>query len=350
MQKIFFPYCGETMGGSHFSSLLLIKKLKKDFKIIIGIHKSGIFYNYCKNKKINFKFLNIDFFSNSRSTILNVFFFSINLYFYINFLKKKKIDIIHINEYRMLNTWALPAYLAGIKKIILHQRNPLPISRVVTINLSFITHIVSISKFVQFSLSKRDQKKSKIIINPIEKIKNFKVKSTNAIGFVANDSKRKRSDIFFSFAERLVKNKKDFNFIVIGNFTEKKIKFIYKKYPILKNKLKFTGFLENPYKIMKTLKFIICPSENEGFGRVHLEAAYLNVPCILNYSGAYKEFKRFNLSLFVKKNNVSNYLNIYKKILNLKLKKKLIKNGIEYNKDNTLPHIHAKKIFDIYKE
>lgn len=336
------------MGGSHFSSLILIEQLKKDFKIIIGIHKSGLFYNYCKKRKINFKFLKINFFSNSRSTILNAVYFLINLYSYINFLKKKKIDIIHINDYRMLNTWALPAYLAGIKKIILHQRGKVPISRVVTINLSFITHIISISKFVKFSLSKRDQKKSKIIINPIKKIKNLKIKITNNIGFVGNDFKHKRSDIFFSFAERLVKNKTEFNFIVIGNFSEKKIKFIYKNYPILKNKLKFTGFLENPHKIMKTLKFIICPSENEGFGRVPLEAAYLNVPCILNYSGAYKEFKRFNLCLFVKKNNVSNYLNIYKKILNLKLKKKLIKNGNEYNIKNTLPRIHAIKIINIY--
>lgn len=249
----------------------------------------------------------------------------------------------------MLNTWALPAYLAGIKKIIFHQRNPVPNSGIVKINLSFITHIVSISKFVKFSLSKANQKKSKVVINPIEKIKNFNFESSNSIGFVANDFKNKRSDIFFSFAERLVKNKTKFDFLVIGSFSKKKIKFIFNKYPILNNKLKFLGFVKDPYKIMKTLKFIIIPSENEGYGRVVCEAAYLNVPCILSYSGGHKEFKPFKLCLFVKKNNALNYINVYKKILNYKLKKELIKNGIEYNRSNTLPHIHTRKIVDIYR-
>ena len=55
--KIFFPYCGETMGGSHISSLILINLLrKKNFDILIGIHSEGIFKTYCKKKKYLFSF------------------------------------------------------------------------------------------------------------------------------------------------------------------------------------------------------------------------------------------------------------------------------------------------------
>ena len=44
--KIFFPYCGETMGGSHLSSLTLIEKLKKKYDVLVGVHKMGMFSKY----------------------------------------------------------------------------------------------------------------------------------------------------------------------------------------------------------------------------------------------------------------------------------------------------------------
>jgi hypothetical protein len=350
MKIFFFPYCGETMGGSHVSSLTLIKELKKkNYNILIGIHKFGIFHKYCKNKKINIKFLNLNFYSNKRGILLNIIFFIGNLFFYINFIKKNKIKIIHINDYRMLNTWAIPAYLSGIKKIVFHQRSIMPQSLLIKINLYFVSNIISVSKFVMMTLSKKNQKKTDVITNPINEIKTSQVNNSNLIGFVGNDFEIKRSDIFLKFAESLIKKKTKFRFLYVGNISKKKIKIIYEEYPVLKNKLKFTRFLENPHIAMRKLKFIICPAENEGFGRVPLEAAYLHVPCILSYSGGHKEFKSFKLCLYVKKNKVSNYLNIYKKILNDKLKKKLIQNGINYNKKFTLPRVHVSKVINIYK-
>ena len=61
--KIFFPYCGETMGGSHISSLTLINLLKKkNFDVIIGIHTEGIFKKYCEKKKNTFYIFTKKFF------------------------------------------------------------------------------------------------------------------------------------------------------------------------------------------------------------------------------------------------------------------------------------------------
>ena len=52
----------EKQWGKSFSSLTLIENLKPNYDIIIGIHKKGLFYNYCKKNKIKFYFLNKDFF------------------------------------------------------------------------------------------------------------------------------------------------------------------------------------------------------------------------------------------------------------------------------------------------
>ena len=348
--KIFFPYCGETMGGSHLSSLTLIEKLKKKYDVIVGVHKMGIFSKYCKNNKIKFCYLNKNFFTNKNGSLKNIIYSILNFYYFINFIKKNKIDIIHINDFRMLNTWALASYFSGLKKILFHARGEAPNSRIVSFNLFFTTHIICISKFVLSTLSKSNQIKSVIITNPIKVIKSFKKKKLNIIGYVGNFWHRKRSDIFFKFAEKLISKKLKFKFVYIGNISDKDIEFIYSKYPSLKNKLKFTKFLENPYRIMETFKFIICPAEKDGFGRVPLEAAYLNVPCILSFSGAHKEFKDFKLCLFAKKNKASYYLKIYKKALDQNVKKKLINNAMNFNKMFTLPRIHANKVMNIYNK
>ena len=200
----------------------------------------------------------------------------------------------------MLNTWALVSYLAKLKKIIFHQRSKMPKSFMVNLNLNFVTNIISISKFVFFTLEKLNQKKSRIIINPIKK-SNIKKNQTNTIGFVGNDYKMKRLDIFYKFAQELIKKKTKFNFVYIGNISNESIDGVYKKYQFLKKKLKFTKFLQNPFNVMQSFKFIICPSEKEGFGRVPLEAAYLNVPCILSYSGGHKDFKSFLIYVYTQK-------------------------------------------------
>ncbi len=44
----------------------------------------------------------------------------------------------------------------------------------------------------------------------------------------------------------------------------------------------FTGYKEDAYKYMKMMDLFIMPSLYEGFGNVHLEAMYMEVPCIIS--------------------------------------------------------------------
>ncbi len=348
--KIFFPFCGETMGGSHISALTLIEFLKKDnFDILIGIHNKGIFKKYCEKKKIKFCYLNKKFFSNSRNFLFNIYILILNFTFFYKFLKKNKIDIIHINDYRMLNTWTIVSFISKIEKIIFHQRNPVPNSRWVKFNLKIVSKIISISKFVFSSLEKRIKKKSLVVHNPIKKIKVLYKPKKNIIGFVGSYVKRKRPEIFFKFAEKVILQKKNFRFIFIGHISDDNINDVYVKYPTLKKKLIFTKFVMNPYSLIKKCSLIICPARNEGFGRVPLEAGYLKVPSLVSYSGGHKEFIKYSLCLFAKGNSEQAYLKIYKKALNINVRKKMIHNIFKYNKKFTLPNIHSNKVIKIYK-
>jgi len=248
----------------------------------------------------------------------------------------------------MLNTWALVAFISNIKKIIFHQRNPLPNSRWVKFNLIIVSKIISISRFVFLSLNKKLKMKSVVIYNPIKKILNNNKEKKNIIGFVGTYTKRKRPEIFFKFAANLISQKKKFKFIFIGQISNDDIRQVYKRYPILKKKLIFSNFIINPYPIIQKCKMIICPSENEGFGRVPLEAGYLNVPCIVSNSGGHKEFIKKKMCLYVKVNNENSYLKIYKKATNDKIRKSLIKNILKFNNQFTLPKLHAQKVINIY--
>lgn len=64
-----------------------------------------------------------------------------------------------------------------------------------------------------------------------------------------------------------------------------------------------------------------------------MEAGYLNVPSIVSNSGGHKEFIKNKLCLFARGNNENAYLKIYKKVLDTKVSKILIKNILKFNKN-----------------
>ena len=59
--RICYPFVGDSIGGSHLSSIELIKKLdKKKFEVIPLLHKKGILYHHLINEGLKPQFLKID--------------------------------------------------------------------------------------------------------------------------------------------------------------------------------------------------------------------------------------------------------------------------------------------------
>ena len=56
-KKICFPFIGDSFGGSHKSTLILIKQLQGEkIETIIFLHKKGKLYEILKSNKIKFYF------------------------------------------------------------------------------------------------------------------------------------------------------------------------------------------------------------------------------------------------------------------------------------------------------
>ena len=127
MKKVIcFPFIGDSFGGSHQSSLVIIKSLKKKGLIqLLSYIKQELYKQYSKKKKLIFTFpLNI-FFGSSNNKYLNLInlIFSIPVICYL--ILKYKIDIIHSNDMKIHINWILPSF-SSKKKIYLAPKNNFP--------------------------------------------------------------------------------------------------------------------------------------------------------------------------------------------------------------------------------
>ena len=88
----------------------------------------------------------------------------------------------------------------------------------------------------------------------------------------------------------------------------------------LKNEIIFTGFLKNPYKVMKNSNVLLLTSLYEGFSNVILEALSLNLPVVTtNSPGGNKEIIKNGENGFLAR--VGDPTDIVNKLMQIKKKK-----------------------------
>ena len=210
--RICFPFVGDSIGGSHISSLELIQNLdKKKFEFLIILHKKGSLYNYLKRKKIKFIFFPIDKFIGQEKGYINNLYILLRIFFNIlRFIKLNKINVVHTNDSSIHFTWCIPVKFSNCK-LIWHQRIKYPEWPMYKFFSIFSNKIICISNYVFNSLPNNLKYKAKVIYNPISLVdrdsnKNEKKKLQKIIKikkkkilFLANIIKSKRIDIFEEF-------------------------------------------------------------------------------------------------------------------------------------------------------
>ena len=103
--NILFPYMGNSIGGSHISSLILVKNLPHPYHPIVLLHKRGPLANYLEENNIPY-IREEKLFTDSNGKWQYIFAFSQ----FTNLLKRLKIDIVHTNEINMHTAWLLPTF------------------------------------------------------------------------------------------------------------------------------------------------------------------------------------------------------------------------------------------------
>lgn len=305
--KILFPYCGDTVGGSHISSLLLVKALSEYTSIqpSVIIHHPGVLENYLKNNQINYSVLPVDVDLVTSSPIWKQLLLMIKATIILSsYLRKTKVDIIHTNDMRMHLSWLFASKLAGVK-FVWHQRTICPHTRYGFFSF-FANKIVTISNFCRRSMPKLMADRAQIIDNPVtvdtvdscNSIKQTLIKElklseeTVLIGWFANWSERKRPlDVVVLASLAKDNNYHSLVFLMYGETHEP-------LNALIKNKISELG-LEDRIFIMGSrtpiepyiaaCDVLISTAENEGLGRTLIEAMLLETPVVATADGGHTE-------------------------------------------------------------
>tara|TARA_B110000027_G_C16085699_1_gene285829 strand:- start:417 stop:1475 length:1059 start_codon:yes stop_codon:yes gene_type:complete len=156
--------------------------------------------------------------------------------------------------------------------------------------LNFSDIIITQSKSMDEDLKKYINKKSEVIYNPIslnkiislakEKI-SIKLDSNYyniiSVGRLAYEKDYKTAILSIA---KLKKRYGNIKYYILGDGELKNELYKYSDYLDLKNDIIFTGYLSNPYPIMKNANVLLSTSLYEGFSNVILESLALNVPVV----------------------------------------------------------------------
>ncbi len=362
-KNICFPFIGDSFGGSHKSSIIIIKELKRiGFNPIVIIHKRGILEEILRQDNIEYRYYPLNrFVGTSKSKIKNFWNICHNFFFITRILKKNKIDCVHTNDMRMHLSWILPSVFFR-KRFIWHQRTILPSSLLVKLLIRIPKKIICISKFVKDSFPKLYHSRIKVIYNPIETIVNRKYEKEDnqfkkknkiiKIGVFANLQSIKQPSILIQIARKLKTLNKDFQICIFGNdkenLKEELIKNLKKNY-ITKN-VEFFGFKYPIEKWIKIMDIVLATSLADGFGRTIIESMNLKVPVIASNSGGHAEIiSHLDNGILVKAQDHNEFVESIMKIIKDKsFKKKLVNEAYKYSQ-NFLADKITKKVIKEYE-
>ena len=361
--RICYPFVGDSIGGSHLSSIELIKKLdKKKFEAIILLNKRDILYRHLVKEGLKPRILKLaGLVGKKKGLLLNSIIIFRNILKITPYINKKKVDIVHLNDSSAGLSWILPTKISKAK-LVWHQRIIFPKWNLYKILSFFTEKIICISDFVYNNLSNFNKNKSVKIYNPVSidnkskksnnlSEKNLKNKKIKKILFLANIIESKRVDVFIKAAKSISKVIPNSEFYIVGSDKKEILKRKYNKE--IKEKISYIGYTKNKEVWLKNCDLLIVTSENEGFNRTIVEGMLSKIPVIAVNSGAHKEIIKNNFNgWLVKSNNLKELISISIKILNLKKKplSKIIFRAEKFAKEKFNPENHVKCISKIYYE
>ena len=129
--KILFPFVGDSVGGSHISSLeLYLSLIESGVSAIIVLHKDdGPLSQYLRSRDIPFSVLIPSVLAGETPGKISILIAMMtNFFCFGDFIKTNKIDIVHGNDLRVNLSWSLPAKFFS-KGFVWHQRTLLSPSK-----------------------------------------------------------------------------------------------------------------------------------------------------------------------------------------------------------------------------
>ena len=218
----------------------------------------------------------------------------------LRFLRARQNAIVHINDARMLRTWAIPSAMRR-RHVVVHWRGTYRRSLSVGLGLRLASRIVAISHFNAGDLPAWAQRKTDIILNPFRSsLAQDEISSARqavrsqlglpdraaVIGFFGNLIDRKRPHVLIDILKEVTHT--SVGAPVYGLLCGGRIEPID---TLLDERLSDkelagrtieAGLVADPERWMAACDVIILPALDEPFGRVVVEAQAVGVPVIVS--------------------------------------------------------------------
>ncbi|PIQ84101.1 MAG: hypothetical protein COV75_04050 [Candidatus Omnitrophica bacterium CG11_big_fil_rev_8_21_14_0_20_63_9] len=235
----------------------------------------------------------------------------------IRFVRRERIDIVHINEESCLITSLIPfllyCKLARIPYIV-HHRSAGIVFDALTRFLLLRGHVICISKAVhrEFTAPRRSdvlarpsQRNVSLIYDGIDTAafaavsggeavrKEFGLNGDVVVGYVSAIDPRKRQELFLQAAKRVAAKHANVRFLVVGDtydggerLTRYKQQMLALRDELgLREQVIFTGYRTDVPRIMQAMDICVLTSKTEGLGDVVIEAMAAGKPVVSTADG-----------------------------------------------------------------
>ena len=305
-RRILFPFVGNTIGGSHISTLALVEGLDRArFDPVIALHQEGQFAEHLMKRGVPYLLVPKVKTVRTGPVLERIATMACCAHALPSFLRENRVAVVHTSDMAMHLSWGLAARLAGAK-FVWHQRSPAPLGKS-EVFTNVANAIVVISEFCRGSFHGRALRRALVVPNPVfddarrwdrQVARKFILEKLSTdcdtlfVAFVGNLASRKRPLIFVEAAARLTARfGPRIKFLIFGE----------ERVPVaaeVRARIAELG-LENSCRVMGACfpienwlagcDLLLAPAVNEGFGRTLVESMMVGTPVIAAASGGHLE-------------------------------------------------------------
>jgi glycosyltransferase involved in cell wall biosynthesis len=296
---LYFSSFGSIKGGGQKSLLLLFKHINKERYLPKCVTPNmGPFTEQLEKENIDYFIVPMG--PTKSFNIPRILSTIIKLY---KLIKTENIDIIHTDGPRNTFYGGIASKLAKVP-VVTHIRvvdRPRFDDRIMAYLTDYFIFVSEAAKKRFYRV--KDKVPFKIIYNGIDVKTYEKYQSHNnsfsvpgsfkkgrfSIGCIGRIERAKGQIYLIRAAKKVSAIFPGVDFIFIGEEDEDYLKFLKGEISSFKENIKFMGYMNNPYEIMKGLDIVVLPSLSEGFSRVILESMAMKKPVIATDVGGNSE-------------------------------------------------------------
>lgn len=363
MPTIGFPFVGDTVGGSHVSSVMLMQELPYfGFRPIALVHDAGPLTKYLSSKGVEFLQTGLPYLDPKKSGI-KALVHSVSIAPQIaTFVRRNNIALTHVNDGRMIGSWTFSTLLAR-RPVVVHARQPWSKSRLSYACFRVASGRIAISSYVHNSMPDKIGRKTTLIANPFQAMV---IDQTRAHAFVSGSAERLRRPVIV-FIGTLTERKRPSVFLAaaaeISEFMNVEFVLLGRETHILPDlkkqvtdlglddRVTFAGFCDDITNLIPHYDLLIAPAINEAHGRVLIEAMLGRVPVIAADSGGHREIiENRKTGLLVTPDDPTAFSSAAKVLLEEnKFRETLVDNAWSWASSTFSPRAHAGRVVGIYR-